>query len=227
MTPKADSLPRIISEVERSLAEFYAFEPGSEAASHLVSKDELKASLGRDVEALPEFQARAGVFLKNERDDDLFIGIHLDESIKTRLETADPTRRLDDGNLDAFCVLVEEISHFHLILNRALDRRSVTKLELEWQGEIDKLLVCAITLKAQAGDSHVEPLARRLYDSAAIVAADRDLYWEATRHAARFWRSPDRQREPLGAAVRALLRRSYRSTWREKLECIEEPRKAS
>lgn len=218
----------IIQKVELRLADFYGFHPQSEASQHLVTRDELQASLGDAVARLPEFQGRGGVFLQNgEAPNDLFIGIHLDDEIRTTLEQTDPLRRLDDGNLDEFCVLVEEVSHFHLILNRATVDQGVSKLELEWQGEVDKLLVCAMMLKEQQGDLHLEPLARRLYDTATIIAKDVELYWEATRHAARFWRETGRHMEPLGAAVREHLRRTYRASWSDKLAQLEGQRRAS
>lgn len=212
-------VPTIVAEVEQRLAEFYGFARAADAADHLVTRDELKETLGDLVTTLPEFDSRAGVFVMENTDDksDLYIGIHLDEAICAQLEAADPTERLDDGNLDAFCVLVEEISHFHLILNRVAKEFPVSKLELEWQGEIDKLLVSALTLKEQAGDLHLEALARKLYDTAVITSADTRLYWEATKYAARFWREATRAGEDIGPRVRELLRAGYREPGEDKL----------
>ncbi len=203
--------------VERRLADFYGFVPLAEAKNHLVSRVELAKSLGSSVEALPEFQARGGVFLQESAaTDDLFIGIHYDDAIGAKLEVHDPLARLDNDNLDEFCTLVEELSHFHLILNRQKQNRGVSKLELEWQGEVDKLLMSATLLEAQAGKFHLSPLARKLFDDAIIVSEDYELYWQATRHAARFWFAAASRNEGLSPRLREILRQSYQAPWTEK-----------
>lgn len=221
MSAATRQLMHIVRDVEHRLADFYRFTPSSTAVDHLVTRDELRATLGHVVEDMPEFHARAGVFLSSAPvKDELFIGIHVEETVRGQLERADPTQLLDDSNLDAYCVLVEEISHFHLILNRAHAGQGVSKLELEWQGEIDKLLVCALTLKEQQGDAYLEALAHKLYDNASILSLDTELYWNATRYAARFWRLAGKMQDPFGMKIRELLRQSYRWPWDEKLAHI-------
>lgn len=211
------SVTRIIDYVEHRLAAFYGFALLARASDHLATKAELAASLGRGVESLPEFKARAGVFLKEPGDSgELFIGVHYDDDVLARLDRNDPLARLDDRNLDAFCVLIEELSHFHLILNRMERNQGVSKLELEWQGEVDKLLVSAVTLEAQAGDLHLSPLARRLFDHARITGEDQELYWQAHRQAARLWFAVAQRAEGLTPRLREILRQSYHAPWAEK-----------
>ena len=128
---------------------------------------------------------------------------------------------LSDANLDAFCVLVEEVSHFHLIVNRAEAKLPVTKLELEWQGEVDKLLLCALLLQKQSGDPHVLPLVRRLFDEALIISDhNRQRYEEATRFAARFWKICGRNSIMLHGALQQFLNEAYRSSWQQKITSI-------
>lgn len=208
---------KVIDYVEQRLAEFYGFDLLARAQDHLVSRSELTHSLGQTVASLPEFQARAGVFLQEPGSGgDLYIGIHYDSAITDRLAEHDPLRRLDDHNLDAFCILVEELSHFHLILNRMERGQGVSKLELEWQGEVDKLLISAVTLADQAGDLHLSPLARKLFDQAQILGENQELYWQATRHAARLWFAVAQTAEGLTPKLRDVLRQSYRAPWAEK-----------
>ena len=204
------ALKAVVDRVEAELAQFYGFEPLCRAAEHLIDLDELRAAMGDRVTNLPEFSARAAVFLSADtRAQELFIGIHFSDSISSTLTIADPLTRLADENLDQFCVIVEEVSHFHLILNRMAHEQNVSKLELESQGEIDKLLVAALTLARQCGDSHILPLARRLYDQAEIVGGDRELYWQATKHAARFWFAELRRSNMIGPELRVTLRDQY------------------
>ena len=187
------------------------------AQDHVVGKDQLRRSFGPGVASMEEFKARGAVFLQEDgRTDELFIGIHYDQILVATLEGQNPLVRLENSNLDAFCTLVEEVSHFHLILNRQSQNRGVSKLELEWQGEIDKLLLCATLLEAQSGDLHLSPLAQLLFDSASIVSANHETYWQATKHAARFWFAMAHREQGLTPKLREILRQSYQAPWTEK-----------
>ena len=225
----ARALATLFADIEGRLAEIYGFSPRASAIEHLVTREELVATLGDGVATLPEFQARAGVFLTTMepvealQDQDLFIGIHIDPPALGALASVDPGTALTDVNLDPYCLVVEEVSHFHLILNRLDQKRGVSKLELEWQGEIDKLLLCASTLAEQKGDLHLLPLARRLFDQGHLTGVDAELYWQATRHAARFWFEALRGegRGGLSHRLKSLLRRVYHAPWAEKVATID------
>lgn len=213
-------LSKTVSEIEQQLASFYGFALRVSASDHLVTKKDLLASLGPTVATQPEWQARAGVWLLSGDEaskDDFFIGIHIGDEIAESLAIADPRQGLDNSNLDAFCVVIEEISHFHLIVNRAIADRQVSKLELEYQGEIDKLLVCAMTLSQQAGDPHLLPLARLLYDQAIICSSNTTLYWEATKHAAQFWFDALRDHNTLTEELRGQMIALYHAPLEHKV----------
>lgn len=212
----AFDLGRLITAVEDELSAYYAFPLLTSAAEHLISRDDLSKALDGRAEKEPEWQARAGVWvLPDNSDSSVFIGLQLDSDLASALAATDPQTSLVNANLDAFCILIEEVSHFHLLLNRINVERPVTRSELEMQGELDKLLICARTLKRQSGDYQVVALARTLYDHAQIVAADPEPYIQATKFAARFWfaRSDD---GPDHARVRTDLRTFYQADWDEK-----------
>ena len=170
----------LIRNVEDLLAGFYGFAPCATAADHLINRQEL-ADHG---DPLPD-PARGGV-LVDDRDKHLFIGLFIHDAIFTLLQEKDPLTRLDGENIDAFSVLVEEISQFHLILNRVMNRQGVSRVELEWQGEIDKVLLSAHLLRQQSGDSHLNQLYRLFYFAAETGSASH--YQEASHLAGIFWR---------------------------------------
>jgi hypothetical protein len=176
---------QIIRSIESFLSDFYEFEPQTSAAEHLVKYDELM-EMHEDSSNLPEADAQAGVWFV-EDPEDLFIGLYIHDSLKKPLIDQCPVVELNNGNLNSFCTLVEEVSHFHLILNRIQNQIPISKLELESVGEIDKLLVSSMFLKQQSGKHHVEQLAMQLYDRAHFVGIETKRYEEATRVAARFW----------------------------------------
>ena len=206
----------LMADVEDELSAYYGFPLLASAAEHVITRAELVEALGAQAQAQPEWQSRAGVWLvpdRTEGTESVYIGISLDAALTRVLSAADPRLTLDNGNLDAFCILIEELSHFHLLLNRVSAGRPVTRSELEMQGELDKLLICARTLKRQSGDYHVIALARTLYDRAQIVAHDPEPYVQATRFAARFWFGHS---EDGPDGVREELRAFYDADWTEK-----------
>ena len=88
---------------------------------------------------------------------------------------------------------------------------------------MDKLLLAALFLQRQCGDAHLLPLARRLYDGARIIAEDHELYWQATRYAARFWfalAQPDAGARPFTRSLCSLLRLQYERPWAAKLDAL-------
>jgi hypothetical protein len=201
----------LIRYVERELGDFYGFVPAIAAENHLLKREELKLFLGDDVKKLPEYQGRAAVFFTLDQDD-LFIGLMISDKIIQELTSVDPLTELSDSNLDAFCILVEELSHFHMILNRSVQEEPFSKLELEAQGEIDKLLISSILLKKQSGDHHYTPLARKLYDQAIIISADKERYELATKFAAKFWFENSNNDTGLDN-IRKKLVGNYRTPW--------------
>ncbi len=71
-----------------------------------------------------------------------------------------------DGSLDAICQVIEGVSHFVYVAERARVWRETTQLELELQAEVDKWVVLAESLGAfDAGRSAA--LRERLYERVA------------------------------------------------------------
>lgn len=205
------SLTPIAKKVEADLSQYYGFEIISSVTNHFVSDQEIHSNIPEtDTE---QAKPRGSVWVVNDTDDEMFVGVNIAEEVTQNLESKNPLESLHNENLEDFSILVEEISHFHLILNRATQRLEVSQVELEYQGEMDKLLISAMLLQEQCGDPHIIPLARKLYDNAIIVAQDKERYWEATKHAARFWF----QTGDINLwAIQEKLRKIYFSSWQEK-----------
>jgi len=69
------------------------------------------------------------------------LAVYYPDSLVRHLERHDPRRGIDDGNIDAFAVLVEELDHLLVIASRAARRRPVSLLELEIHAGVTKYLV--------------------------------------------------------------------------------------
>ena len=217
------SIIPVIQNIEVTLSRFYQFPIRSTALNHLIDKKDL--ALLSENKCLPEQRAATVIFDETSQHEDLFIGIFFDQSIIESLVENNPINELTRENLDAFWVIVEEISHFHLILNRAQENRTVTQLELEWQGEIDKLLLSAIVMKAQSGNPHYFHLARILFEQSEIYGADLSMYSEANNLAARYWYKllsyTDGIFDPENSSnLKTILQSVYSIEWSEKYKVI-------
>jgi len=211
------ALLRLIEIVENNLALFYSFAKSANANDHIIDRDRLEQG------NWPSFAGQGAVTLaESNNSDEIFLGISFAEEVVQALGAQNPADILNSKNLNAACVVIEEVSHFHLIINRAKQGLQVSQLELEWQGEIDKLLVCGMLLHEQCGLPHLLPLARQIYDQAVIIGIDNQRYQEATKYAARFWfnaiaNATSADNALFDADVRKSLMRAYGLPWNEKI----------
>ena len=79
--------------------------------------------------------------LVREAEAGLALSIYYPDSLVRCLERNDPTRCLDDVNVDAFNVLVEELDHFLVIAERYRSRGVMSLLDLELHANVTKYLV--------------------------------------------------------------------------------------
>jgi hypothetical protein len=75
--------------------------------------------------------------------------LFLRESEDGELEMALRLPRLEEASsLDAICQIIEGVSHFVYVAERAARNRETTQLELELQAEVDKYVVLAASMPA-------------------------------------------------------------------------------
>src|SRR5262245_37828592 len=178
------SMPRVIPAAatyligDRGLRRFYA---GPESAEHQGDGDEVGA---RVLVRGPGEVVRAALYYP--------------DALVRHLERHDPRHGVDDGNIDAFAILVEELDHLLVIASRSARRRPVTLLELELHAGVTKYLVVVHFLGRLTGRRRVSQFHRvwarhhvfGKYREGAAGAEAR--YHEAARLAFRFVRWLDR-----------------------------------
>lgn len=128
----------------------------------------------------------------------------------------------EDAELDTLCQIIEGVSHFVYVAERARARREATHLELELQAEVDKWVVLASSIRTfDAGQS--ARLRARLYERVAFAhPAQTELgerYRVANDSANRFVRRLEREyvdRARFGE-MREELRRFFHVGQEEKL----------
>lgn len=126
-----------------------------------------------------------------ESQDTLDVALYIAPSIVEHLEQDPPTQRLHAGNLDAFCVALEGLSHLVFLSWRTAQSWPVSALEIELQAEVDKF-VLGLWLQLQQG---AEPLGASkqllfaLFEnyqlSQAVLAQEKQRYLEASQLAAK------------------------------------------
>jgi len=210
-------LAGLMLDVQRRLEGLYALEPNSPVSEFLIPDCEAASYPGDGSRTL----------LQQHGDDSVSLGVVLEPSVSDALQRRDPRARLDRENLGPFCTLAEEVSHFLYLLYCVRAARSVTELELELQGELDKYLSSLFLLTLQnegAVSSRLRELlfrGYRLHDGMAPERAERyraanELAWRYSGHLeARYLRG--------GRSFSDLVRearRFYRLGQREKLEKI-------
>jgi len=151
------------------------------------------------------------------------IALYLAEEITSALHEDDPMERLHTGNLEAFCIGLEGVSHFVMLVHRAQHGHQVSALELELQAEVDKFVSAWLLLGEQGVDmrASANALARQIFDAYTIhdsVPNDEiDRYHAATRAARRYCRGLSRRCPGDPKMIRRDVRKYYRQGLSEKM----------
>jgi len=182
--------------------------------------------VGRQVRAkLAPQSSPQEALLVLESGEELHVALFLDESVLSHLG-----RRAQDPwtheRLQAFCMAAEGVSHFLYLAHRAQQGGSVSQLELEAQGELDKYLSVLLQLWAVGRQKASPELRRHLFERSALrpglQPAERDRYRLASSLAAACAKALE-TRFVLGSRLEALLRevrRLYRLSGGEKFSAL-------
>ena len=129
-------------------------------------------------------------------------------------------------NLDALCQIIEGVSHFVMLAERARQERATSHLELEMQAEVDKYVVLAAATASREGAFDIAQSGRlreRLYDAVTFMHSEASelgaRYRLASSTAARFVRRIEREYATSHRIdeMREKLRRFFAGNQEEKL----------
>lgn len=185
-----DSPPRgpescIIRQIQQSLERIYRIHLHSDIENYLIDTKTLGLLAGHFRISRQPCQV-----LLLEGDQRPEIAVHVDEGILERLEAANPMESLSTGTMADFCSLVEEVSHFVYLVWNIHNERSIRRLEIELQGEIDKYVLCALLLFGQDQLQTIRDLIHRLFRrfrlDSRLEHAERERYLRANGLALRY-----------------------------------------
>jgi len=110
--------------------------------AHLVRERALASSVQRSLERLYQLDEQASVdeFLQPAEEGERE-SVLVREADDGAVEIAVRVPAVSVGDLDGLCQLIEGVSHFVYLAERARAERSATQLELELQAEVDKYVV--------------------------------------------------------------------------------------
>ncbi len=149
---------------------------------------------------------REGLFVR-ETHDGLELRLHLP--------------RLEDTQLDPICQIIEGVSHFVYVAERAQQNRGTTQLELELQAEVDKYVVLAASME-HFDEAASKRLRDRLYKRVEYIHASHTIEGEryrlANERANRFTGRIEQLVAPARfTQLRAELRRFFHMSQSDKL----------
>ncbi|MFT4560676.1 MAG: hypothetical protein ACI9BW_000410 [Gammaproteobacteria bacterium] len=157
----------------------------------------------------------------------LDISVYLNRSTLAHLADDDPLEILHDGNLDAFMLAIEGVSHFQYLCWNASFDKSVTLLELELQAEVDKYVTAMRLLSTQGNAADANTVHTHLFEKVSyrgdLAPQERARYCDANHYAAKYCRvlSERFHRDVNHVNTLNELRRFYRLTQNEKIRRIE------
>ena len=124
-------MKQAVRKIDRALKRLYNLEGRYRAEDFLIQKP------------VADSQQGALFVQKESESNDLQVGIYLSREVYKELESFREwrPREWSRDQVSAFTVAAEEVSHFHYLLFHVEKGRSVSHLELELQGEIDKFIL--------------------------------------------------------------------------------------
>ena len=203
----------------------YALDPQVDASDFVVddaARDALRVRLGALVDLSREALLVHESAPSGDDEPELCLALLLEDSLaEASVE--------DDARLDPWCALLEGVSHLLYVIDRARTGRSVSRLELELQAEVDKYVGVWVSRREAGHRLDADRLWRRLFEGHRFEAPDAeavDRYRAASHFAGRYCRylgarylSP---RGPRGlCGLWPEIRRFWRMDQTEKLGHIE------
>ncbi|MFT4582764.1 MAG: hypothetical protein ACI915_001076 [Gammaproteobacteria bacterium] len=212
----------LLTQLQRQFSRLYETPNQYDIYDFLVTDQKLA-----DAITPPGHSANDERLLISQSHEHLNISVYLDGSTLAHLADDDPLEVLHDGNLNAFMLAIEGVSHFQYLCWNAGFDKSVTLLELELQAEVDKYVTAIRLLSAQGSAADASTVHAHLFDKVSyrndLAPEERARYCDANHYAAKYCHllSEHFPRDANNINTVNELRRFYRLTQNEKIRRIE------
>ena len=210
----------MLAELHQQLSSLYRVDASHDIHDYLVTDPVLAGVLSQGALSTNTEET----LLVTEDDDGVAMSLYLDADMLQRLESDSPLHRLHVAHLDDFWKVLEGISHFNCMAWKARRERSVSLLELELQGEIDKFLSAMLLAEDQDNECLQQELHAWLFEATRLKDDldhfERKRYEAASRYAARFCHRIQNEWQSAGKLPIDELRRFFRLQLQDKISHI-------
>ena len=176
----------MLEVLQRQLSQIYGLDRNYDIRDFLITDPALAQILGQG-SMLPDSEES---LLIAQGGDDLSLSLFLDREMLHRVESCRPLERLRAHMLDDLWKVIEGVSHFSCVAWKAASDRTLSLLELELQGEIDKFVTTTLIALQQTDRRLLRNLHGWLFDNVSFSPALSDdeetRYRDANDYAARY-----------------------------------------
>lgn len=176
----------MLDTLQKQLSDIYRLGPGYDVRDFLITDPTMAKALGQG--ALLGDSEETLLMLQDG--EELSLSLFLDADLLGRLENGNPLNKLQADMLDDLWKVLEGISHFLCVVWKAEQDRTVSLLELELQGEIDKYVSTMLLAMSQADQVLPHKLHSCLFGNVRyheeLTVEQRSRYRSANDYAARF-----------------------------------------
>ncbi len=210
----------MLAELQQQLSGIYQVAGTCDVRDYIITDPTLAKIIGQDAMLTNTDET----LLVSQDKDGLALSLFLDADMLDRLESSNPLNCLRAELLDDLWKVLEGISHFNCVVWKATQDRSVSLLELELQGEIDKFVSTTLLALGQANGDLLNSLHGWLFDNVRyhdeLDDEQLDRYRSANAYAARFCHRLRRQLIDNDELALSELRRFYRLQLGDKISHI-------
>ncbi len=210
----------MLAALQQQLSDIYHLGRDYDVRDFMITDPTLAKALGQDA----MLRDTEETLLLSQDEEGLSLSLFLDGDMLGRLESGNPLHKLRTELLDDLWKVLEGISHFNCVVWKATQDRTVSLLELELQGEIDKYVGTMLLALEQADTHLLNSLHGRLFDDARfhdeLDDEQLDRYRSAYNYAARFCHGLQQQLIDDEELVLAQLRHFYRLQLTDKISHI-------
>ena len=210
----------MLGALQQQLSDIYQLGRPHDVRDFMITDPTLAKALGQDA----MLGNSEETLLLSQDEEGLSLSLFLDGDMLGRLESGNPLDKLRTELLDDLWKVLEGISHFNCIVWKATQDRSVSLLELELQGEIDKYVSTMLLALEQADTYLLNSLHGWLFDEVRyhdeLDNEQLDRYRSANDYAARFCHGLQQQLIDDDQLVLSQLRHFYRLQLTDKISHI-------
>lgn len=176
----------MLAELQQQLNDIYQVAGTYDVRDYIITDPTLAKILGQDALLTNTDET---LFVSQD-EEGLALSLYFDADMLDRLESCGPLDHLRAELMDDLWKVLEGISHFNCIVWKAMQDRSVSLLELELQGEIDKFVSTMLLAQGQANGDLLNRLHGWLFENVRynneLDDEQLDRYRSANDYAARF-----------------------------------------